>query len=223
MAKLNVKPTRMELLNLKKRVKSAVRGHKLLKDKQDGLMKTFMEIIREAKSMRKEVEEKLSKAFKNFMQASSMMFPEMLESALLYPSAKVNLEVTTKNVMSVRIPYFKLDQEGDILNYGYLQTSGELDMALSAFQDILPTLIKLAEIEKQAERLAAELETTRRRVNALEYRLIPDLKETVKFISMKLAEAERSTIVSVMRIKAMIEAAEEQAERSEAAAALATA
>ena len=208
MAKLDVKPTRMELLNLKKRVKSAKRGHKLLKDKQDGLMKTFMEIIREAKSLRREVEEKLSKAFKNFMQASSMMMPEMLENALFYPSAKVELGVKTRNVMSVRIPYFDLKQKGDILNYGYLQTSAELDIALQAFQDVFPLLIKLAEIEKQAERLAAELETTRRRVNALEHRLIPDLTETVKFISMKLAEAERSTIVSVMRIKAMIEAQE---------------
>lgn len=206
MAKLNVKPTRMELLNLKKRVKSAVRGHKLLKDKQDGLMKTFMEIIQEAKSTRREIEAKLGGAFKNFMQASSMMFPEMLESALLYPSAKVDLSVTTRNVMSCYIPYFKLEQEGDILNYGYVQTSGELDMALAAFQEVFPLMIKLAEIEKQAERLAAELETTRRRVNALEHKLIPDLKETVKFIQMKLAEAERSTVVGVMRVKAMIEA-----------------
>lgn len=206
MARLNVKPTRMELLNLKKRVKSAKRGHKLLKDKQDGLMKTFMEIIREAKSTRREIEQKLGQAFKNFMQASSMMFPEMLESALLYPSAKVELEVKTRNVMSVYIPNFKLKQEGDILNYGYVQTSAELDMSLAAFQEVFPLMIKLAEIEKQAERLAAELETTRRRVNALEHKLIPDLNETVKFITMKLAESERSTVVSVMKIKAMIQA-----------------
>lgn len=212
MAILDVKPTRMELLNLKKRVNSAVRGHKLLKDKQDGLMKTFMEIIREAKTLRREVEEILSKAFKNFMQASSMMPPEMLETALLYPSAKTELEVKTKNVMSVHIPYFKIKLEGNILNYGYLQTSAELDMSLSALQDLLPMMVKLAQIEKQAERLAEELETTRRRVNALEHKLIPDLKETVKFISMKLAETERAGIVSVMRVKAMIEAAEEAIE-----------
>ncbi|MFH1534059.1 MAG: V-type ATP synthase subunit D [Nitrospirota bacterium] len=211
MAKLDVKPTRMELLNLKKRHKSAKRGHKLLKDKQDGLMKQFMEIIREAKASRREVEKNLGSAFKNFMFASSMMLPEMLESALLYPSAKVELEVRTKNVMSVYIPYFDIKQEGDILNYGYLQTSGELDISLAAFQDVFPLLIKLAEIEKQAERLAAELETTRRRVNALEYKLIPDLEETLKFITMKLAETERSTIVGVMRIKAMIEEQEAMA------------
>lgn len=216
MAVLDVKPTRMELLNLKKRVTSAVRGHKLLKDKQDGLMKTFMEIIKEAKSLRREVEEKLSKAFKNFMQASSMMPPEMLETALLFPSAKTELDVKTRNVMSVHIPFFKLKQEGDILNYGYLQTSAELDMALSTFQEILPLLIKLAQIEKQAERLAEELETTRRRVNALEHKLIPDLQETVKFISMKLAETERAGIVSVMRVKAMIEADAKAQEEAQA-------
>lgn len=208
MAKLNVKPTRMELLNLKRRLKSANRGHKLLKDKQDGLMQKFMEIIREAKTMRREVENKLGGAFKNFMFASSMMHPAMLETALLYPSATTELEVETKNVMSVRIPYFKIKQEGDILNYGYLQTSAELDTALKSFQDVFLMLIKLAQIEKQAERLATELETTRRRVNALEYKMIPDLKETLKFISMKLAEQERSTIVGVMAIKAMIEAQE---------------
>jgi len=206
MAKLNINPTRMALLNLKKRVKSAKRGHKLLKDKQDGLMTKFMDIIKEAKTLRKEVELELSSAFKNFMQASSMMLPEFLESALLYPSAKTDLTISTKNVMSVHIPYFKLKQKGDILNYGYLQTSGELDIALSSFQKVLPLMIKLAEIEKQGERLAIELETTRRRVNALEHRLIPDLEETLKFITMKLAETERATKVSVMRVKAMIEA-----------------
>jgi len=216
MAKLDVKPTRMELLNLKKRLKSAQRGHKLLKDKQDGLMQKFMGIIREAKVTRREVEEKLGSAFKNFMFASSMMDPAMLETALLYPSAKMELEVETKNVMSVHIPYFKIKQEGDILNYGYLQTSAELDMALKSFQDVFPLLMRLAEIEKQAERLAEELETTRRRVNALEYKMIPDLTETLKFISMKLAEQERSTIVGVMVIKAMIEAAEEMKMREKA-------
>jgi len=208
MTKLDVKPTRMELLNLKRRLKSANRGHKLLKDKQDGLMQKFMEIIREAKTMRREVESNLGGAFKNFMFASSMMNPAMLETALLYPSATTELEVETKNVMSVRIPYFKIKQEGDILNYGYVQTSAELDTALKSFQDVFLLLIKLAQIEKQAERLAVELETTRRRVNALEYKMIPDLKETLKFISMKLAEQERSTIVGVMAIKAMIEAQE---------------
>ena len=174
-------------------------------------MKTFMEIIREAKSVRKDVEKEISHAFKSFMQASSMMLPQILESALLFPSAKVELEVETKNVMSVHIPYFNLKQEGDILNYGYLQTSAELDVSLKSFQEIFPTLIKLAEIEKQAEQLAVELETTRRRVNALEYKMIPDIEDTVKFITMKLAETERASKVSTMRVKAMIEATAELA------------
>lgn len=205
MAKLNVNPTRMVLLGLKTQLKTAVRGHKLLSDKQDGLMQKFMEIIKEAKSLREEIEKDLQQAFKNFMFASSMMYPEMLEGALLYPSAKVSLEMETKNVMSVRIPEFKLTQEGNILNYGFFQTSGELDMALDAFQKVLPKLIKLAQIEKQAELIAEETEKTRRRKNALEYMRIPNLEETVKFITMKLSEAERSAVVGVMRIKKMME------------------
>ena len=201
MALLNVKPTRMELINLKKQVKTAERGHKLLRDKQDGLMQQFMAIIREARKLREEVEEKLSKAFHNFTFASAMMYPEMLESALLAPGVKTSLEVKIKNVMGVRVPNFTYQQEGNLLNYGFFQTSGELDTALKAFEEVMPLLIKLAELEKKAERLADETEKTRRRVNALEYMMIPNLKDTIKFISMKLAEAERCAVVSVMRIK----------------------
>ena len=205
MAKLNVKPTRMELINLKRQVFTASRGHKLLKDKQDGLMQKFMEIIREARATREEVEKRLQQAFLNFMHASSMMNPKMLESVLMFPAMKISLSVETKNVMSVRIPNFTLHQEGNLLSYGFLQTSGELDQALKTFQEVFPLLIKLAQIEKQAERLAEETEKTRRRVNALEHMLIPNLKETVKFISMKLNEAERAAVVTVMAIKAGIE------------------
>lgn len=210
MAILNVNPTRMALLGLKKKIKSAKRGHKLLKDKQDGLMQKFMEIIREAKRLRLEVEEKLGAAFKNFIRAGSLMSEEFLESALLYSTAKTELSVQTKNVMSVRIPKFELKTEGDVITYGYLQTSGELDMSLQSFQDIFPLLIQLAEIEKSAEALADELEKTRRRVNALEYRMIPDLEDTIKFIQMKLGEMERGSIINTMVVKAKIEAAEQQ-------------
>jgi len=206
MAILNINPTRMEMLGLKKKIKSAKRGHKLLKDKQDGLMQKFMEIIREAKRMREEVEGKLGAAFKNFIRAGSIMEEEFLEGALLFSTAKTELSVKTKNVMSVRIPQFKLKQTGEVINYGYLQTSGELDMALQSFQNVFPLLIELAEIEKSAEALADELEKTRRRVNALEYRMIPDLEDTIKFISMKLGEMERSSIVNTMIVKAKIEA-----------------
>ncbi len=207
MAILNVNPTRMALLGLKKKIKSAKRGHKLLKDKQDGLMQKFMEIIREAKRLRLEVEEKLGSAFKNFIRAGSLMSEEFLEGALLYSTAKTELSVETKNVMSVRIPQFKLKTSGDVITYGYLQTSGELDMSLQAFQDVFPLLVELAEIEKSAEALADELEKTRRRVNALEYRMIPDLEDTIKFIQMKLGEMERGSIINTMVVKAKIEAA----------------
>lgn len=206
MALLNVNPTRMELLTLKKKHKSAKRGHKLLKDKQDGLMQKFMEIIREAKDIREEVEERLGAAFKNFIRANSLMEEEFLEGALLYSTAKTHLEVKTKNIMSVRIPQFKLETKGEVINYGFLQTSGELDMALQSFQDVFPLLVKLAEIEKSAEALADELEKTRRRVNALEYRMIPDLEDTIKFIKMKLGELERAGVVNTMIVKAKIEA-----------------
>ncbi len=196
----------MALLGLKKKIKSAKRGHKLLKDKQDGLMQKFMEIIREAKRMREEVEEKLGGAFKNFIRASSLMSEEFVEGALLYSTAKTELKVKTKNVMSVRIPQFELETSGDVITYGYLHTSGELDMSLQSFQDVFPLLVELAEIEKSAEALADELEKTRRRVNALEYRMIPDLEDTIKFIQMKLGEMERGSIINTMVVKAKIEA-----------------
>lgn len=196
----------MAMLGLKRKIKSAKRGHKLLKDKQDGLMQKFMEIIREAKRIREEVEERLGAAFKNFIRAGSIMEEEFLEGALLFSTAKTELSVKTKNVMSVRIPQFKLKQSGEAINYGYLQTSGELDIALQSFQDVFPLLIELAEIEKSAEALADELEKTRRRVNALEYRMIPDLQDTIKFISMKLGEMERGAVINTMIVKAKIEA-----------------
>ncbi len=206
MAKLDVKPTRMELLKLKVQLKAAERGHKLLKDKQDGLMQQFMEIIREAKSLRREVEEKLGSAFKSFLYGSAKTMPKMLESALTFNSAETTLDVKTKNVMSVHIPFFKHSIEGNVLSYGFNQTSSELDYSLASFQEVLPLLVKLAQIEKQAERLAEETEKTRRRVNALEHNRIPALKETIKFISMKLEEGERSAIVGVMIIKSKVEA-----------------
>ena len=169
-------------------------------------MQKFMEIIREAKKMREEVEEKLGSAFKTFIRASSLMEEEFLEGALLYSTAKTKLDVKTKNVMSVRIPQFKVDVEGEVVNYGYLQTSGELDLSLQSFLDVFPLLIELAEIEKSAEAIADELEKTRRRVNALEYRMIPDLEDTIKFIQMKLGEMERGAIINTMVVKAKIEA-----------------
>lgn len=212
MAVLNVNPTRMSLMDLKRRTTSATRGHKLLKDKQDGLMKQFMAIIREARSLREEVERQLGEAFRSFLLASAWMSDAQMENALSSPQAAVELTVETKNVMSVKIPVFALQRSGSVKTYGYASTNAILDTAVDSFEQAFDLLIKLAEIEKQAENMAIELETTRRRVNALQYKMIPDLKDTVKYIRMKLDEAERGAIIGTMKVKAQIQAQEKNAQ-----------
>jgi len=199
----------MNLLLLKKQVKTAKRGHKLLKDKRDGLMKTFMEIIRDVKRLRNKVEEEIGTVFQHFLKASSTMGKTEIENALFLTTAKLSLEVNTKNVMSVHVPKFKANFSGKVKTFSPFFTSGELDLALDKLQEIFPILLNLAEIEKAAESLAEEIEKTRRRVNALEYRRIPDLKDTLRFITMKLEEMTRDSLVSVMRIKKMIEEKEQ--------------
>lgn len=211
MALLRVNPTRMALMDLKRRTKAAERGHKLLKDKQDGLMQQFMAIIRDARRLRHQVEEELSSAFTWFLMASAWLSDAEIENALSSPQANIVLSVETKSVMSVKIPFFRLQKEGNVKTYGYAHTNMLLDRAIDAFDHVFETLITLAQIEKQAESMAIELETTRRRVNALQHKMIPDLRETVKYIKMKLDEAERSAIISTMRIKASLEAQEEAA------------
>ena len=210
MALLNVNPTRMALMDLKLRSKSAQRGHKLLKDKQDGLMQEFLAIIRQAKDLRLKVEEELATAFRQFLIASAWMPDAQLKNALSSPQAKVELSVETKNVMSVPVPVFTLKREGSVKSYGLVGTNALLDEAVDAFDRIFETLIELAQIEKQAENMAWELETTRRRVNALEHKMIPDLKETVKYIQLKLDETERAGIISTMKVKASLEEQENQ-------------
>lgn len=219
MAILKVNPTRVNLLKLKKDLKTASRGHKLLKDKRDGLMKKFMEIIREARELRREVEEKIGEAFSLFLLASSSMPKAAVENALLMPTTKIKLDVNTKNVMSVRIPEFDVDFSGTALTYSSVGTSGNLDLSIQKFQTIFPLLLKLAAIEKAAEALADEIEKTRRRVNALEYTMIPNLKETIRYIKMKLEEQSRDALVSVMRIKSMIEEKEKKARQKKKAVA----
>ncbi len=208
MALLNVNPTRMALMDLKRGTKSAQRGHKLLKDKQDGLMQKFLAIIRQTKDLRMQVEEQLGTAFKRFLLASSWLSDAEMKNALSSPQATVELNVETKSVMSVKIPVFTLKKQGRVRTYGYAGTNALLDEAITAFEETFAMLVQLAQIEKQAENMAIELETTRRRVNALEHKMIPDLKETVKYIQMKLGEAERAGIISTMRIKASLERAE---------------
>jgi len=205
MAIKNVTATRMTMLSLKKQTKVAERGHKLLKDKQDGLMQEFLKIIHKAKKLRTEVGEALQLANMAFLEAQALIPKSFLKNTLAIPMQKIFLEIQTKNVMSVKIPKFNLKISGNALNYGLAQTRGELDIAIKKFAKVFELLLQLSEIEKSAENLALEIEKTRRRVNALEYRLIPDLKDTLKFIQMKLDETERSAIVQVMAIKNMID------------------
>ena len=207
MAKLNVNPTRMALSNLKGRLVTAKRGHKLLKDKQDELMRRFIEMIRKNKKLRVEVEKELSNSFKSFLLASAVMSPEFLEQAVAFPKEQVSVAIETKNVMSVNIPkmeFNRTESNGAIFPYGYAHTSSELDDAILELHSVMDMLLELAEVEKACQLMADEIEKTRRRVNALEYRTIPDLEETIKFIRMKLDENERATITRLMKVKDII-------------------
>ena len=208
MANVTVIPTRMELTRLKGKLKTARRGHKLLKDKRDGLMKQFLEVVRELRSLRAEVEEELMTVHKSFTVASAIMSSEALEQALLYPKQSVELTQTSKNIMSVNVPVYdfqtKTKSDADIYPYGFAATSGELDTAVDALGKVFRKMLKLAETEKTAQLMAEEIEKTRRRVNALEYVMIPDLQESIRYITMKLDENDRATTIRLMKVKDMI-------------------
>ena len=208
MAVLNVNPTRMELTNLKRKLTTARRGHKLLKDKRDELMRRFLELVRENKSLRVEVENEIKKANVAMETARSTMSDKALDVALMLPTQEMSLEVTEKNIMSVMIPVFDVKfrtaDENDIYSYGFALTPGELDDAVNAYSDAMPKLLKLAEIEKSCQLMASEIEKTRRRVNALEHVMIPQYEETIRFITMKLDENERSTTTRLMKVKDMM-------------------
>ncbi|HYE09192.1 MAG TPA: V-type ATP synthase subunit D [Patescibacteria group bacterium] len=212
MARLNVNPTRMELSTLKKRLKTAQRGHKLLKDKQDELMKRFIDMVKKNKELREAVEQELTLSFKDFLIARAVMSSEMLEEAIMYPTQKIVLEVGTKNIMSVNTPVLKLVSEEveeaktSSYPYGFANTSSELDSAINSLQGVTERLIELAQVEKSCQLMANEIEKTRRRVNALEYVMIPQLVETVKYITMKLDENERGNRVRLMKVKDMVQA-----------------
>lgn len=203
-----VTPTRMVLNQLKGRLRTARRGHKLLKDKRDELMRQFMEVVRENKVLRETVEEGLTDAFASLQVASSIMSPEMLEQALLYPRQSVELDMKIRNVMSVKVPQYSFRTQNsdpaEIYPYGFAQTSGELDDALDRMAKVFEDMLKLAEVEKSMQLMAQEIEKTRRRVNALEYVMIPELTENIKYITMKLAENENSTKVRLMKVKEMV-------------------
>ena len=203
-----ITPTRMVLNQMKGRLKTAVRGHKLLKDKRDELMRQFMEVVQENKKLRYKVEDGLSEAFAAQAVASAVMSPDMLEQALVYSKQRIELDVKYKNVMSVNVPRYSFttnEEEGaNIHPYSFLQTSGELDDAMTALQAVFSDMLALAEVEKTMQLLAQEIEKTRRRVNALEYVMIPDLQENIKYITMKLAENENATKVRLMKVKEMV-------------------
>ena len=208
MANLAVNPTRMELTRLKGKLRTAQRGHKLLKDKRDELMKQFMNTVREVRALRAEVEEELMTVHKSFTVASAIMSSEALEQALLYPKQSVELTMTFQNIMSVKVPSYnfqtKTKSDSDIYPYGFSATSGELDAAVDALGKVFQKLLKLAQIEKSAQLMAEEIEKTRRRVNALEYVVIPDTQATIRYITMKLDENDRATTTRLMKVKDMI-------------------
>ena len=212
---LNVNPTRMELGKLKKRLVTARRGHKLLKDKCDELMKTFLESVRENKELRIKVEKAVADVHASFTVASALTSDEILEESLIYPKNEGELSVSTRNIMSVNVPEysFKKKKETDgLYGYGFAFTTGELDNAVEELNGILPDLLKLAEVEKRSQMLAEEIEKTRRRVNALEYTMIPQLTATIKVITMKLGENERGNLTRLMKVKDMMVAKQREAE-----------
>lgn len=218
MARMNVNPTRMVLSTLKDQLRVAIKGHKLLKDKRDEMMKIFLDLAREIQKLREEVDPQLKDVYSSFSVARAVMTPEMLEEALMYPKQSVNLIASTKNVMSVEVPEFDFEMnstdQSDVYPYGFATTSGELDKSIEKLTELFPKLLKLAAMEKEAMLLADEIEKTRRRVNALEYVKIPDYQETIKYIKMKLDEDERGNQTRLMKVKDMMLKEEIEARRA---------
>jgi len=208
MARINVNPTRMELNNLKRRLITARRGHKLLKDKRDELVKQFMTIVKENKRLREICERMLGEAQNDFLLSRASISDQIIEESLMYPKKTIRLDVQTRNIMGVKVPVITdIDEEEsdpNIYPYGILSTTAELDSALYNITEVIPYLIKLAEKEKTVQLMASEIERTRRRVNALEYIMIPQFEETIKYITMKLEENERGNISRLMKVKDMM-------------------
>ncbi len=207
MAILNVNLTRIESLNMKKSLKTAVRGHKLLKDKLDELIKKLMALVEENKSIREEVERKLEKSYQSFTMAKAVISDEYIEEALMIPKQSINVDVTTKSIMSVKIPSFSFNKENvndEMYPYGFAFTTGDLDKSVQILTDVTNILLKLAKNEKAIELLSVEIEKTRRRVNALENVMIPNYQDTIKYIQTKLDEDERASLTRLMKVKEMI-------------------
>lgn len=207
MARLNVNPTRMELRRLKTRHKTAVRGHKLLKDKADETVRQFMILIKENHRLRREVEKEMKDTLKGFLLSSAVTSSEVIEEAVAMPGTKVTLETSFKNVMGVSVPAIKIkeSEEKELYPYSFASVSAELDLSIASLSNLLVKLVRLAEIEKTCNMLADEIQKNRRRVNALEYVLIPEIEETIKYIKMKLDENERASTIRLMKVKSMIQ------------------
>lgn len=210
LAIINVNPTRMELTRLKKKLATATRGHKLLKDKQDELVRQFITLVKHNNELRKSVEQELEGGLKDFMLTRAVLGDEVIKEALSFPKESISVEIGSKNIMSVNVPVMEFkrkleDDEGSIYPYGFAATSPELDDTIKRLYNILPRLLELAEAEKAAQLMADEIEKTRRRVNALEYMTIPQLQETIRYIRMKLDENERSSLTRLMKVKDMLE------------------
>ena len=208
MARINVNPTRMELNNLKRRLITARRGHKLLKDKRDELVKQFMTIVKENKRLREICERMLGEAQNDFLLSRASISDQIIEESLMYPKNRIRLDVRTRNIMGVKVPVITniddTERDPNIYPYGILSTAAELDSALYNITEVLPYLIRLAEKEKTVQLMASEIERTRRRVNALEYVMIPQFEETIKYITMKLDENERGNTSRLMKVKDMM-------------------
>jgi V/A-type H+-transporting ATPase subunit D len=207
---LRVNPTRMELNRLKGRLAMAVRGHKLLKDKRDELMRQFLVLVRKNKELREQMEQRLADSFQKFMLARAVMSAEAVEEAIMFPQMQLEVKLAVQNIMSVHTPKISWDQVGEAsasgYPYGFAETSGELDDSINTLAELLPRLLELAEVETAVTRMAEEIERTRRRVNALEHVMIPDLEHTVRYISMKLEENERANLTRLMKVKDIVRA-----------------
>ena len=208
MSGAHVNPTRMELTRLKKKLVTATKGHRLLKDKRDELMRQFLDLVREDMDLRIKVEKGIRNANAEFVLTKAGMSEQTLRTAMLVPRQEVFLEETTRNIMSVNLPVFsartRTADQNDIFSYGFAYTSSDLDGAVQSLSDILPDMLRLAEVEKSCQLMASEIEKTRRRVNALEHVIIPETREGIRYITMKLDENERSTQVRLMKVKDMM-------------------
>lgn len=203
MARLNVNPTRMEMKKLKARLDTAVRGHKLLKDKSDEMIRRFSIIIKQNKLLRDEVEKELSETLKQFSLARSVTPAYRAETAFAMPSVAIKAECEVQSIMGVEVPKIEISSKkrADGLPYAYPEITSEADYSVERAAALIPKLLQLAEAEKSVRMLADEIERNKRRVNALEYIMIPQLQETIKYIKSKLDENERAAVIRLMKVK----------------------